>query len=63
MGHRVEAEFTRMIDGKPYKVQRIPTGYGGRAISKSAFGGRKGARKGGSIGNKESVVERGASLK
>jgi len=61
MAHHVESEGTRTVDGKVYKVQRIPTGYGGRAISKSAFGGRKGARKGGSIGMRESVVERGVN--
>lgn len=44
MGHRVEAEFTRIIDGKTYKVKRLVTGFGGRSISKAAFGGKAAKR-------------------
>jgi len=58
MGHRIESEGTRIIDGRVFKVTRLATGFGGRSISKDAFGGRKGARKGGSIGMRDSSVEK-----
>ena len=58
MAYKVERVEYRVIDGKKVRVEVLPTGYGGRAISKAAFGGRKGTRKGGKIGTQESSVER-----
>jgi hypothetical protein len=55
----------RVIDGQEREViiQTIAPGYGGRSISRAAFGGKKGVKnssRNGQIGLRDSEAERNA---
>jgi len=56
MNKGAESAGTRIINGQVFRVTKLPTGFGGRSISKAAFGGKLGAKTKGQ--HKDSTVER-----
>ena len=59
MNKGAESAGTRIINGQVFRVTKLPTGYGGRSISKAAFGSKLGT-KGVKGQHKDSVVEKAA---